>query len=380
MVQRLKCNCCKRKAFANCAETLCRLPAFVASTCPVDFKCALPKKNSHMGKGATSVFDQVITTCGNGDLCSRLLCSAINNDCLEKASNCHSCFKEKHKRDTATTTPPKPCVETIGGFMKTFPPTGETVRDLFDDAHKNPNAPWRVSEHDRHTREIQSVSCSLTMAQDHTFDVLHNHQKNLGATSLWDVATETGEIASAVLVPTTKTIHFAHAAQQLAKRPRFTPKAMCSDTCPNKSSFWPLLFDKTEGRLGLFHCVQRMMRTMRKRHIDCSAAITILLDAVHLCHSDDFEAVVTALKKGFLGEKDSHGRRHFCTPKNKPLSTTLQKTPSEDCQAGKCHDAAAGRLVRAIQSCGFTRFAACRRAIGSAKPNVTLHRGDKEGC
>jgi len=226
----------------------------------------------------------------------------MNNAYLEKVSNCCSYFKEKGTATTSTTRP-KPCVPKNGIFMKTFPPTGETIRELFDDAFNNENTRWRVSDHDRHTREMQAVTCSVSMAQDHTFDVLHNYQKKLGATALWDVATETGEIASAVLVPTTKTTHFAHAAQQLARRPKFHPKVLCSDTCPSKSDFWPLLFENVEGRFGLFHYIQRITRTLRKKHVDYFEAMTVLLDAIHTYHSDDYEAVIDALKKGYLGRK-----------------------------------------------------------------------------
>jgi len=141
------------------------------------------------------------------------------------------------------------------------------------------------------------------MAQDHTFDVLHNYQKKLGAAALWDVATETGEIASAVLVPTTKTKHFAHAAQQLARRQRFQPKAMHSDTYPNESGFWPLLFDNIEGRLGLFHYIQRITRTMHQKHVDYNPALSALLDTVYSYNSDDYEGVIQALKKGCLGKR-----------------------------------------------------------------------------
>jgi len=301
MVMSTVCSRCERRVNANDSETLCRLPAFIASSHPVDSKHALGNKNSHIGKGATSAFDQVMTTYANGDLCSRLLHSAINSSYLERVSNCYSYFKEKNA--AGNTTRPKPYIQKNGVFIKAFPPTGDTIRDLFDDAFNNSNAPWKISDHDRHTREMQGVSCSLTMAQDHTFDVLHNCQKKLGASALWDVATETGEIAAAALAPTTKTMHFAHAAQSLTRHPNFKPKVMHSDTCPNKSEFWPLLFPNVEGRLGLFHCVQRMTRTLRKNHIDCLEAITALLDAMHSYHSEDYEAVVAALKKGYLGRK-----------------------------------------------------------------------------
>jgi len=65
-------------------------------------------------------------------------------------------------------------------------------------------------------------------AQDHTHEVTKNYfqKKRLGAMALWDVATETGEIAAAVLVPSTKTIHFSHVAKQLSSRINFLPSAM----------------------------------------------------------------------------------------------------------------------------------------------------------
>jgi len=54
----------------------------------------------------------------------------------------------------------------------------------------------------------------VVFAQDHTHEVVKNYfnKKTLGVTALWDCANENGEIASAVLVSTTKTKDFAHAA------------------------------------------------------------------------------------------------------------------------------------------------------------------------
>jgi len=134
MVMSMVCSCCKQRVNANDSETLCRLPAFVAMSYPVDSKCALRNENSHIGRGATNVFDQVMTAYGNGDMCSRLLCSAVNNGYLERVSSCCSCFAEKN------TTTVKPCVPKNGVCIKTFPPAGETIRELFDDAMNNSNA------------------------------------------------------------------------------------------------------------------------------------------------------------------------------------------------------------------------------------------------
>ena len=213
-------------------------------------------------------------------------------------SSYYSYWKE-HQRSQ----PVDPYIKKDGVFMRSYPPLGKSIRDLFDVASSNDQNPWNTSDKECHTREIQSVGCRLTFAQDHTFDVLKNYMpKKIGATTLWDCATETGEIALAVLVPTTKTKHFAHAAKRLADRSHFNPQVMYSDTWLIKKDFWPLLFPRgIEGRLGLFHCIQRITKTLRKKHVDYHEAITKLLDAVYSYHSEDFEAVITALKIGTLG-------------------------------------------------------------------------------
>lgn len=100
-------------------------------------------------------------------------------------------------------------------------------------------------------QEIQAVKCERLHAKDHAHEVTKNcfRRKQLGTLALWDVATETGEIATAVLVPATKTTHLSHAAIQLLKRPIFKPKAMHSDQWPTKTEHWPKVFgDNLEGR------------------------------------------------------------------------------------------------------------------------------------
>jgi len=128
-------------------------------------------------------------------------------------------------------------------------------------------------------------------------------KKGLGALALWDCANENGEIASAVLVPTAKMIHFAHAAQLLTRRTGFNPKAMCSDTWPAKSDFWALPFDGIQGRLGLFHHTQRITRTLKKNHVDHFKAVNGLLNC--MCHSndEDHDNLLKASKEGTLSGK-----------------------------------------------------------------------------
>ena len=73
----------------------------------------------------------------------------------------------------------------------------------------------KLSDKMRHTREIQSVGCDVSSASDHTFQAIKNYMSALifGALAIHTITVETGEIASAVIVPTAEARHFAHAAE-----------------------------------------------------------------------------------------------------------------------------------------------------------------------
>ena len=136
-------------------------------------------------------------TYGNGDLCSRLLCNAINRDYLERVQQCYS-----YASNGAGTCRRLPYIEKDGEFIRAFPPLGDAIRDVYDEACSSSNTPWKVSDHDRHTREIAGVGCQRLCAEDHTHEAAKNYyrRRQIGAHALWDVATETGEIATCVLV------------------------------------------------------------------------------------------------------------------------------------------------------------------------------------
>jgi hypothetical protein len=114
------------------------------------------------------------------------------------------------------------------------------------------------------------------------------------------VATDTGEIAAAVLVPSTKTTDYSHAAIQLVTCNNFKPTAWYSDTWPCKDTYWSLLLPNLQGRLGLFHYQQRIVKTLRKRHIDYYRALNQLLDAIYFYNDEDYEKLLLVLKDGRL--------------------------------------------------------------------------------
>ena len=308
MVMSMQCPGCKARFHANESNILCRLPAYASVAYPVDSRYAGSNKNSHVARSATDLFDMLLPTYGNGDLCSRLLYNAINRSYLERASSYYSEIAD-NKRKTVndsvndTMTGISPYIEKDGVYMRYYPPLGDMIRNLHNEASLSSNNHWGISDHDRHTREIQGVKCGLVFAQDHTHEVTKNYlnKKKLGIDGLWDVATETGEIACAVLVPSTKTSDFSHAAKQLTLRNHFNPKAMYSDTWPCKSEYWErLLGHEVKGRLGLFHFIQRITRTLRKKHPDYHKAVAALLEALYYYNDEDYDALLAALKNGTL--------------------------------------------------------------------------------
>ena len=288
------CSCCKRKFQGNKADVLINIPEHAAESYPVDTTYALRESNCHIHRATTDVFSTLMVTCGNEELCSKLLYNSINRDYMQRIKGYFSLAKQK--KGTTTTT--MNYVEKDGEFIRSYPPMGDTIRDLFDAAASSAKNPWCLSDHDRHIREIQSVKCTGIFAQDHTFQVVKNYRKSLGATAAWDVATDTGEIASAVLVKSTKTEDFGHAAQQMTRRSNWSAKVKYSDTWPNKKEHWYHIIPGVQGRLGLFHYQKRIISTLRKKHVDYFDAVTDLLTSLYVYCHDNYEKPLAALKSG----------------------------------------------------------------------------------
>jgi len=302
IVMLMVCGKCKRKFDANESEVLVNLPDYAANCYPVDATYAFPNR-SHLSRNTTNVFDALMLTYGNGEMCSKLLYNCLNRDYIQRIKSYYSKAKEKNQQHG------KQVLDYIpkdGGYIKTYPPLGEVIRDMFDEASSSPSNPWRISDYDRHTREIQSFKCEGIFCQDHTFEITKNYRKKrLGAVAAWTCGTQSGEVAAVALVPSTKTEHFAHGANQLTRRPMFKQTFMYSDTWPNKEAFWNRL--GVEGRLGLFHFEQRIIRTLRKKHIDCQQAVTDLLASIYVYYAPDYEKLLNALKDGSLS---ATGKKH----------------------------------------------------------------------
>ena len=94
MVMHLHCPRCKQRYKSNDSEILWRLPAHVACQYPVDSRYAGSNKISHVSRTATDMFDLLMPTYGNGDLCSRIIYNAINRSYLERVASYYSLHAE----------------------------------------------------------------------------------------------------------------------------------------------------------------------------------------------------------------------------------------------------------------------------------------------
>ena len=254
------------------------------------------------------------------------------------------------------------------GNVTCYPPLHDNIRDVYDKASSSSKTPWKISDNSRHTREIQGAGCRLSCAEDHTHEVTKNcyRQTKIGAVALWDIGTDTGEIASAVTVPSAKTSDLSHAATQVSKRTNFNPSALCSDRWPTKEAHWAILFgDNVVGRLGLFHFIQHLLKTIRKRHIDCYRALNQLLDATHVYNQHHCERLLQALKAGTIGGRPHDDEDILCLKSSKQFRKRCRKCLRKKMQPP---DAICKKLDDWFVQFEVTAADGSRSALGSLDP------------
>jgi len=214
------CGTCKRKFNSADESVLLTLPQFAAEAYPLATQCALTNRKSHLERAAADIFDSMILTYGNGELCSRLLYNAINRHHVESLKK-HCSYSHCHRQSSYDLFPP--FLAKDGAFIRQHPP----LQDMCDEAASSSMNPWGIGNHDSKTREIQSVKCNGGIfSQDHAFSTVKNYQNAIGAKAACDVATGAGEMACALLVPSTQGRHFSHAARALLGCDSFSPTVM----------------------------------------------------------------------------------------------------------------------------------------------------------
>jgi hypothetical protein len=171
MVMSMTCPKCKTRINANDGAVLASIPSYAATAYPVQSNFALSNKNCHLGRSATDVFDLLsMPIYGNGDLCSRLLYNGINRAYLERVGTYYSI--------NAGQSNTLPYLQKDGEYIRAYPLLGDTIREYYNEACSSSNQPWQLRDHDQHVWEIQSDSCNLLFAEDHTQQVTGNYFRN----------------------------------------------------------------------------------------------------------------------------------------------------------------------------------------------------------
>jgi len=161
-------------------------------------------------------------------------------------------------------------------------------------------------------------------------------------------------------------LHFVHAAMSLTRRESFKPTVMHSDTWPTKSDFWDAMSTNTlQGRLGLFHHIQRTTRTLKKNHIDHFCLVTSLLNCICTCNNEDHANLLRALKEGSLSTK--------CTDED---VVDFEQTKTFQQRCGKClrKEMRPTNTLCAMLDDWFDRF----KCTATTDPNTRPARGRKD--
>jgi hypothetical protein len=236
-----RCCICDKRVAGNSGELLHSLPSHIADAYQVYPRYA--SANHHISKHATDIMEDLFITYGNVEFFNRMIYQLLNKSYVGKTD---SYYQQCVFLGVMTAKKYPTIMEVVGEFY----PDAAKFRELYVSSQQSNLTRSGVSEMDRYTREIQSVTCSTSMAQDHTMEVTKNYMRKDGYKACWTVCNERGEIASVVLVGNTKSSQYAHAVESLIRRPNFKPKVMYADTWPHLQEFWKALFG--HGCIGRF--------------------------------------------------------------------------------------------------------------------------------
>ena len=287
------------------------LPFSVTSAYPVH--CRFIERNYHLSSAASFLLESTMVTYGSGEHVMKCLLqrqNSLHNDKIHRFADKVRLWQIRNKGTLYTLASNSSTnLDMIPSFIhlmtqySTFQvPSGKNLRQLYVKKADSKLTPYGVSDNERFTREIQAVGINQSFAQDHTFEGTKNWQKSLGAKAIWDVSNELGEICSAVLVPSQSNADYAHAVQQMLNRDNISSEKinMFCDTWPSSKEFWTYICPSVCGKLGLWHFIDRITRTLRKNHINFPRAMKDLQLSIYSFNADDESRVIMSLKTGRL--------------------------------------------------------------------------------
>ena len=286
---------------ANDGRLLSKLPPHIALRYPVDPQYADSGSSFQLSRCTSQLLENYMLTTSSGEQFSQMLYK-------RQATLYENVELEYYGRGVylkRNNLPRLPSFESF--YNRIYPPSGDDLRKLYNRAGRSTITLGGLpSSMDRYPREIQMVGCRLSISTDHTFATLKNYSREIrqGADAVVGASTDTTEIVFACIVPTTGAADMAHATEQFARRQNVRPQQISTDTWPCNESFYKLIFgDHITGRLGLWHYINRITRTLRSSHSDYYQSIKELQACVYQVLPEDEEKLMKALKSGEMGNK-----------------------------------------------------------------------------
>ena len=299
-VMKYRCQggkCKQNIVTANDSRLLISLPAHVRQCYPVDPHWA--HGAFHFSKDLSDDLDSLMKTYANGEFFSKnLLHKAARQYVRVLESYLSKCSRGKAQ----------PWTLDFKDWIGRFPPSGDSIRKYYMAAENCSAKPYGYSNVERYNREIQSVGKGKIDAAcvDHTFAVRANY-KDKDAKACFTYKIDTGETANLLLVPSKSLKDVAHGLQAMTVgRSMLCPRVVYADTCPDDEGFWKDMYGETLlMRLGLFHCMKRIMDTFNRVDTELRwKAIVQLRRCFYRYNPEDLEALMTALRDGTLNGKE----------------------------------------------------------------------------
>ena len=297
--QPYSCNKCYAILRSNSGELINSLPVFLQRAYPVEARFAAPTGQKHLHWSLSRLIESLGITYLNGEAISRYLYQGTGDSASDRVLDFYSQLNVFGDSGNGGMNLAYPSSDELSKGC--LPPEGSKLWETYTEAQHSDHTISHISEFDRGRREIQGVGSSVSFVHDHTHETLKNYGNIPGAKALWTTMVETGESTGVFVVGSTAIADYAHAAEQIARRPNMKPKGMWSDIYPNGMDFWRLLWPAILGHLGLFHWLKRISSTLRQRHVDYKKALLALSMCVYAWHADDLNGVIQALLNGALG-------------------------------------------------------------------------------
>jgi len=260
-----KCGECGTRIPGNDPHLLASLPAYIRDLYPVDPRYASTKRfqlDIPLSKWAREASISWLSP----EQFAKLLFEVLGEMYVARVENFVSLlnankeFLEDKEKESV-------CYPSFLDWVGELPPSPQQLRNLLHLAERSDLTSSGVSDHDRQVRELQSVQAKVCFSFDHCFATAKTYLGSSGIKCTWNVTNENGETMSCLAVADSSAATYAHGAEQLIRREGFHPKVYYSDIFPSGGPFWTLLLgDSVLGRLGLFHFLQRIVRTLRDTH------------------------------------------------------------------------------------------------------------------